>query len=66
MTTVDGETLNPPVGVFGAVGPVPPPPHAARVRSMTALSNTSVRVDLDSNGDGTPEATVTKPWSTFE
>ena len=34
--------------------------------TVTALSSTTVRVDLDSNGDGTPEATVTKPWSTFE
>jgi len=34
--------------------------------TVTALSSTTVRVDLDSNGDGTPEATVTKAWSTFE
>jgi hypothetical protein len=34
--------------------------------TVTALSSTTVRVDLDANGDGTPEATVTKPWSTFE
>jgi hypothetical protein len=34
--------------------------------AVTALSNTTVRIDLDGNGDGTAEATVTKPWSTFE
>jgi hypothetical protein len=34
--------------------------------TVTALNNTTVRIDLDANGDGTPEATVTKPWSTFE
>lgn len=34
--------------------------------TVTALSSTTVRVDLDSNGDGTAEATVIKPWSTFE
>lgn len=34
--------------------------------TVTTLSSTTVRVDLDSNGDGTPEATVTKLWSTFE
>ncbi len=34
--------------------------------TVTALSNTTVRIDLDSNGDGTTDASVTKPWSTFE
>ena len=34
--------------------------------TVTALSNTTVRIDLDSNGDGTTDASVTKAWSTFE
>ncbi|MBK9605842.1 MAG: hypothetical protein IPO58_05215 [Betaproteobacteria bacterium] len=39
ITTVPGETPNEPVGVFGEVPPVPPPPHAASVRSAKAPSN---------------------------
>lgn len=34
--------------------------------TVTAQDNTTVRIDLDSNGDGTTDASVTKAWSTFE
>ncbi|CAK0766504.1 hypothetical protein CCP3SC1_490015 [Gammaproteobacteria bacterium] len=33
---------------------------------MTVIDSTSVRLELDTNGDGTPEETVVVPWTSLQ
>lgn len=53
------------IGAFPSTGVLQVVGAASSSATLTALSATSVRIDVDSNGDGVTDATQTRTWSSL-